>query len=93
MTEERAVVKMPHQIILENRKTLSVSGVREVVSFDENQVEMTTSMGDLTVRGEALHISKTDVETGELLLDGEISEICYSAVKGSSGGLWSRVFH
>jgi sporulation protein YabP len=93
MTEEKAVVKMPHQIILENRKSLSVSGVREVVSFDETQVEMSTSMGDLTIRGENLHISKTDVETGELLLDGEVSEICYSALKSSSGGLWSRVFH
>ena len=50
-------------------------------------------MGDLTIRGENLHISKTDVETGELLLDGEVSEICYSALKSSSGGLWSRVFH
>ncbi len=93
MTEEKISVKMPHQIILENRKSLSVSGVREVVSFDENQVEMSTSMGDLTIRGENLHISKTDVETGELLLDGEISELCYAALKNSSGGLWSRVFH
>lgn len=92
MAEEKNIAKMPHQVILEERNYLSVSGVCEVISFDENQVELTTSLGDLTVRGEKLHITKTNVETGELLLNGEISELSYSAMKSSGGNLWSRVF-
>jgi len=58
MTEEHAAMKQPHNLILQNRKDLSVSGVTEVVSFDENTVVLITALGELTVRGFSLHISK-----------------------------------
>ena len=49
--EYRRMDLAPHNVILENREHLSVSGVSEVISFDENQVSLVTSMGILTVGG------------------------------------------
>ncbi len=42
----------PHGIIIENREKMSVSGVQDVVSFDDQTVVLNTSMGELTVKGE-----------------------------------------
>lgn len=94
MTEEHAATKQPHNLILQNRKDLSVSGVTEVVSFDENTVVLITALGELTVRGFSLHISKTSVETGEVVLDGEIHELLYTNPRGQkqSGSIFARMF-
>lgn len=94
MTEDQRSVKMPHHLIVEERHTVTVAGVVEVLSFDENTILMSTSMGDLAIRGEDLHITKTDVESGELLLTGEICELLYSTNRPSGAtGLLGRLFH
>lgn len=94
MIEEKSTQRtVVHNLILEGRKNLSVSGVTDVVSFDENTVVLGTGCGELTIRGCQLHISKTNVETGELVMDGEISEMSYSDESSSSGGgIFSRIF-
>ena len=63
--EERTGIR-DHACRLENRNAASLTGVREVVSFDENQVVMDTDMGLLTIKGKDLHVSRLTVETGEL---------------------------
>ncbi len=70
--------KMPvHNIILEGRKKMSVSGVTDVDRFDENSVLLYTSMGELTVRGTDLHVNALSVENGEMSIEGEIGSIVY----------------
>ena len=64
--EERTGIR-DHACRLENRNAASLTGVREVVSFDENQVVMDTDMGLLTIKGKDLHVSRLTVEKGELL--------------------------
>lgn len=93
--EENNLDKTPHNLILQNRKKLSVSGVLEVISFDEEEIVIKTSLGTLTINGHNLHISKTNVETGELILDGDISECIYSnsLTSDNSGGLLKRLFN
>ena len=54
--EERTGIR-DHACRLENRNAASLTGVREVVSFDENQVVMDTDMGLLTIKGKDLHVS------------------------------------
>ena len=51
MAEEKKAPAMPHNLILEDRRTLTVSGVSDVDSFDEQTVVVFTDMGELTVRG------------------------------------------
>ena len=90
--EEQRSVKAPHNLILENRRSLTATGVSNVDSFDEETVVAVTDIGDLTVRGSKLHIDKLNLETGELTLDGEISSMTYSENRSSGGGMFSRLF-
>lgn len=70
--------KMPaHNIIMEGRKKLSVSGVTDVDRFDESAVLLYTSMGELTVCGTDLHVNDLSVESGEMNIEGEIKSIIY----------------
>lgn len=91
MIEEKKGL-VPHNCILEDRKTLSVSGVNDVGSFDEQTIIAATDYGELTVRGEKLHITKLSLEIGELCIEGKISSLQYTDVIEKSGGFLSRVF-
>ena len=94
MQEERKVIKQPHNVIMEDRKIVTVSGVADIDSFDESLVILFTELGEMTVKGSNLHISKLNIDTGELTMDGEISAIFYNenTPKKSSGGIFSKVF-
>lgn len=90
----KAVAKeISQNIILENRKKLSVSGVEDVDSFDEESVVLFTQAGMLTVRGASLHINKLSVETGDVIIDGDITSMAYSdAEKVKKGSFFSGIF-
>lgn len=82
----------PHSLTLEERGRLSVTGVSEVVSFDENEIIMDTTLGQLTVQGEGLHVEKLSLDVGELTVAGEVQGMFYSRGKDKRGSFWSRVF-
>ncbi len=92
MAEERKIQSMPHNLVLEDRKLLTVSGVSDVDSFDEETVVVFTDLGELTIRGSDLHINRLSVEVGELSVEGNISALIYSDEVPKSGGFFSRVF-
>ncbi len=81
-----------NNLILEDRKHLTVSGVKDVDSFDENTVVAYTDLGELTIHGTSLHINRFSTEVGELAVDGEISAVSYSDNVASQGGFFSRIF-
>jgi sporulation protein YabP len=90
--DERAVQAAPaHNITLEGRERLTVSGVSDVGSYDENLILMSTSHGELTVHGIDLHIEKLSLDTGDLLVRGTVTELAYEE-PAVSGSLWSRLF-
>lgn len=89
--EEQRTPKAPHSLILENRKTLTATGVSNVDSFDEQTVVAYTDLGELTVKGSKLHIEKLNTETGELTLSGEIISMFY-AENQPAGSFFSRLF-
>lgn len=92
MADERKTQSMPHNLVLEDRKLLTVSGVSDVDSFDEETVVVFTDLGELTIRGSDLHINRLSVEVGELSVEGNISALIYSDEVPKSGGFFSRVF-
>ncbi len=98
MIDERRFSKttakeISQNIILENRKKLSVSGVEDVDSFDEQSVVLFTQAGMLTIRGEGLHINKLSVETGDVIIDGDITSMTYSdAEKTKKGNFFAGIF-
>lgn len=79
-----------HSLRIDNREKLSISGVEDVAGFDENMVVLTTALGELTVRGQGLHIGKIDLDAGQLELEGKLVELHYD--EPASGGWWSRLF-
>ncbi len=85
----------PHSCLIQNRSSVSLTGVREVVSFDENQVVMDTDLGLLTLKGKDLHVSRLTVEKGEVDVQGTVDHMEYSsneAHRKAGQSLISRLF-
>lgn len=86
--EEKA---MPHRVVLEERGSLSVSGVEDVESFDENTIVMATVKGTLVVRGEDLHVEKLSLDGGDLKVDGTVDSLTYEDDGREKGGFLARL--
>lgn len=82
-------------IILENREKLTISGVLDVLSFDDQVVIVETDLGLLTIKGENLRINKLSLDTTEVIVEGKISSLSYSERnldKNSAGGFLGKIF-
>lgn len=91
--ENRPRAEAAHHIILEEREQLSVSGVEEVESFDENTIVMSTTRGTLVIRGDDLHIEKLSLDGGDLKVEGNVDSLTYEdGGRDRSGGLFARLF-
>ena len=80
-----------HNIFIENRSKMEITGVIDVESFDEEMVTLSTHMGRLSIKGENLHVTRFTVETGELCVEGSLLAFVYTGEK-VKGGFLSRVF-
>lgn len=99
MIEERKNVNIStnvvQNLVLENREKLSISGVNDVLSFDDQVVMVDTELGLLTVKGENIRINKLSLDTSEVIIEGEISSLNYSQKsqdKNSGTSLLSKIF-
>lgn len=90
--QQREYGGTPHLITLSERRTLTVSGVQDVDSFDEMTTVIYTELGELTVKGTGLHITRLNIETGDLLLDGTVESLSYTEVRNRSGGFFGKLF-
>lgn len=70
-------IKQNQNLILENRKNLSISGITDVDSFDEKAICLYTQLGELTIQGRELHIDNMSVETGDMTITGDIWAVVY----------------
>ena len=89
--QERLGPELPHRVVLEDRSRLTVSGVEEVESFDENTIIMTTVKGTLVVRGEDLHIEKLSLDGGDLRVEGVVDSLSYEDDSRERGGFFARL--
>ena len=71
------VLQLPHKLTLNQREDLALSGVTEVISFDENSVILKTHLGVLTVLGENLVLKTLSVEGGQVSVSGKICSLVY----------------
>ena len=74
----RGLTEKQHTLILENRKHAALTGVSEVLAFDENQVALLTDSGEITLTGEGLHVTKLMLEEGQLTVDGQLDGVFYT---------------
>lgn len=84
-----------HNINIFDREKISISGVLNVVSFDDETVILESDLGLLTIKGDGLHINKLNLEEGEVSIEGELINLNYSdrsGLMGKSGSFISRMF-
>lgn len=83
-------LQLPHKLTLNQREDMNLTGVTEVVSFDESAVVLKTNLGTLTVLGEDLVLKTLSVEGGQVAVSGHISSLQYEEPRAP--GLWQRIF-
>ena len=89
LSEEKNIA---HEIKLSGRNTMSISGVEEVVGFDEENVHLRTGAGELFVEGKDIKIGTLDTQQGVVALTGRINALYYSSDEGrEKKGFFSRL--
>ena len=81
---------LPHRLTLAERSKLTVTGVTEVVSFEDREVILQTGMGILTVQGSQLQLKTLSLEGGQVEVEGNVSALTYDEPR--QGGWLSRLF-
>ena len=84
-------LEAPHQLQLDSRARLHMTGVIEVESFDESTIVLTTTRGTLIVRGEGLHLQLLLLDGGEVLVDGTVDALTYEDSQ-PAGSFLARLF-
>ena len=82
--------QMPHKLTLSQRNSLTLTGVTEVVSFDDGLVVLHTALGMLTVQGTGLRLKTLSTDGGQMAVDGEIAALSYEEPR--EGGWLRRLF-
>lgn len=70
---------LSHKVMLNNREKGSLTGILDVISFDENTIVLDTDMGLLTIKGKDLHVSRLTLEKGEIDIEGKTDSLVYSS--------------
>ena len=92
MTEKGTAQTKKHTLSQSARERVSITGVCDVQSFDEQSVILVTDCGELTVEGEGLHVGVLDIERGIVELDGSINGMYYSDSVPQKRGWRARLF-
>ena len=83
-------------IILENREKLNISGVKDVLSFDDKMVILETELGLLTIKGDNIRINKLSLDNLDISIDGTINSLNYSNTSDNTGkknsGILNKIF-
>ena len=82
-------IQLPHKLTLNERKNLTMTGVTEVVSFDDTSVVLRTALGTLEVQGQQLQLKTLSIDGGQVAVDGQISALFYEEPR-SSRSFWER---
>ena len=90
--EEKIGGSRQHKLILQNRSAGNITGICDVVSFDENAVVLDTDMGLLTIKGKELHVSRLTLEKGEVDIDGKIDSLTYTGGQGKKADKGTSLF-
>jgi len=82
-------------LTLENRNKMTLDGVTEIVSFNDEQILVKTVLGNMDIRGEELKMNKLDVQNGDVIISGKISYVVYTSDEKKprkQGGFIARLF-
>lgn len=81
-----------HTLFMENRKRMTFTGVKEILSFDDECVSLITVMGKAVIRGKGIRIENFGTESGDMEIEGKIDALVYLNESSSKGGVLGRLF-
>lgn len=91
--ERRAAPKSAHSVVVQGRERITVAGVLDVDSFNETEIQLVTDLGLVTIVGEQMHISRLNLEDGQMIVEGHFIALEYSEEDTRRrGSLFSRLF-
>lgn len=86
-------IQKNNTISIISRKQISVTGVNDIINFDEASILLNTECGKLIIEGNDLHITTLDVDSGNLVAQGTINSVYYNeSEKDGKNGLFTRIF-
>lgn len=93
-TSINSMSNIMQNLILENREKLTITGVLDVLSFDDQIVILETELGLLTIKGENLRINKLSIDSEEVIIEGEIFNLGYTEkdIDRKNGSLFGKIF-
>ena len=81
-----------HNITIENRRKITIAGVKDIESFNESDIVVITHSGGLRIKGKGLEISRISVESGELEMAGQVSCLQYSDHDRTPNNIITKLF-
>ncbi|MFI3230805.1 MAG: sporulation protein YabP [bacterium] len=87
--------KSKHNIAILNRTNMKITGVLDVISFDEEMIVAETELGIMILKGIDFHISKLNLNSGDLEVDGEIYNLIYedkTTYSKAGGSIFNKIF-
>lgn len=84
-------LQLPHKVTLNERQSLSITGVTEVLSVDESAIQLSTPLGSLWIYGQQLRLKNLDPEGGLLAVSGTVGALVYEQPSQKKGGWLSRL--
>lgn len=82
-------LQLPHKLTLHQRENLTMTGVTEVISFDDTAIILKTNLGILNVQGQELFLKTLSVDGGQVVVTGHISSLVYEEPRAA--GLFQRL--
>ena len=91
LQDESAAQSNKHGVVLDNRENMTLTGVKDVSSFDETKIVLQTELGQLTITGRLLHILEFSPKTGDFRMHGTIDSLVYADANENRGNLMERL--
>ena len=94
LKKESKIEDKKSNLMLENRKKLTINGVIEVINFNEDQILLNTDLGTMIIKGQELRMNKLDVQNGDVLITGKVDSFVYTSDKSKAkkDSILSRLF-
>ncbi|MGL5647360.1 MAG: sporulation protein YabP [Clostridium sp.] len=83
MNKDNNSIKLQSKIELENRRKMTLTGVNEVLSFNEEKIILNTVLGKMSIKGQGLKVNRLDVKNGDVIVEGYVSSMIYTNNKNT----------
>lgn len=81
LVEQQNNISRNHKLSLDNRKRSTMTGIKDVVEFDLNQVLLESVLGMIHIKGKDLKVTRLSLEKGEVDIEGTVDSVTYSETK------------